>query len=78
MATKHPAQTSMGIKKTSVRSIEKEYKVSLKTSSPNMNLTTYMKREGLPQMARLLQTVERASQPKTAAKEAGGKNTPGK
>ena len=78
MATKHPARTSMSIKKTSVRSIEKEYKVSLKTSSPNMNLTTYMKREGLPQMARLLQTVERASQPKIAAKKAGVKNTPGK
>lgn len=55
------AQKSMGMKnvsQTKVASIEKEYGIRLKNSSPNMNLSTYMQRTGMPEMARLLRTLE--------------------
>jgi len=52
-------QTSLGMRKvTSVGSVEKEYNLKLKASKSNMNLSTYMEKSGLPQMARLLRTVE--------------------
>lgn len=53
---------SMGLKKVSnikVSSIEKEYGLKLKRTKPNMNLSTYMEKSGLPEMARVLRTVEK-------------------
>jgi len=53
---------SMGMKRvaqTKVGAVEKEYGIKLKKSTPNMNLSTYMEKTGLPEMARLLRSVEK-------------------
>lgn len=59
-------QTSRGVRKvTNVKLMEKEYNIKLESSkSANMNLSTYAKRSGLPQMARLFKKIE-ASQNNT-------------
>jgi hypothetical protein len=68
MNKKIPNSLSMRRKPTSVKSVEKEYGVNLKASRSNMNLSTYMEKSGLPEMARLLRTVEKDIQSENQSK----------
>lgn len=60
-------QISRGMKTvTKVKSVEKEYNIKLRASkSANMNLSTYIERSGLPQMARLFRKIETSQSSKT-------------
>ena len=56
------AHNSLGMKAytpTSIKSVEKEYNLKIKSANKNMKLSTYIERSGLPQMAKLLRIVEK-------------------
>lgn len=61
MSKNVPKSLGMKVPQTKVRTIEKEYGIKLKKSTPNMNLSTYMEKSGLPEMARLLRSVENST-----------------